>query len=142
MTTAAQVRRAAGETRGQFFCRPARFEIAVAIGKPDYAVGVRDVQELGIITWRIKRDPKWFVQTTFCKDFSRVWLAAAFGIAQHLDLIGSTLHDKDVAVRRGQQKSRIAKAAGVQDDLKSGWNLRLSVRRPANDARRINCQNV
>ena len=37
------LRRAAGETRGQFFCRSARFEIAVLIRKPNDAVSVRYV---------------------------------------------------------------------------------------------------
>ena len=61
------MRCAAGKFGAQFFGWPARFEIAIPVGKANDAVGIRDVQELGIIAGRIKRDPEWFVQIALRK---------------------------------------------------------------------------
>src|SRR5437660_3052416 len=47
--------------RTQFFGRAARFEVAVPVGKTNDAVSVRDVQELRIVTGRIKRDSEWLI---------------------------------------------------------------------------------
>jgi hypothetical protein len=98
---------------GQLMRWPARFEIAIAIGKPDHAVGISYVQELRFITGRIKGDPKGLVQVVFGEDFIGVGPAALLCIAQYPNLIGATFYDKDVAVWRGEQKTRITKSAGV-----------------------------
>jgi hypothetical protein len=97
---------------------------------------------LRIVPGRVKSDPERFVQIMFSENFCRVRLAVAVGVAQHFDLIGTTLHDEDVAIRRGQKKSRIAKTAGVQLDLKSRRDVKLSVCWRPNHTRRVNCQNV
>src|SRR5215831_20821605 len=123
MPAAAKVRRAAGEMCAQLFGWSARLEIAVAIRKSNHAVGIRDVQELGIVTWGVKRDPERLIQAGFCKSFRHVRLSAAFDIAQHLDLIGATLHHKDVAIRCGEQEPRVAKAAGIQFDPETRRNF-------------------
>src|SRR5439155_25690127 len=113
MSAAAQARCATGKMRAQVFRRAARFEVAIAIGKPDYAIGIRNVQKLGIVTRRIKRDPEWFLQTLFCENFGYVGLSVAFGVTQHIDSIGATLHYEDVAIGRGEQKSRSSKPARI-----------------------------
>src|SRR6266498_2905308 len=110
---------------GQLLRWSARFEIAITIGKPNHTVGISYVQELRLITGRIKGDSKRLVQTVFSKCFDEVRFPTAFGIAQ-----------------RREQKTRVAETAGVQFDLKTGWNLRLSVRRTINNARPVNCQNI
>src|SRR5437870_1935345 len=46
MSAAAQARRATRKTRYQLLGGPARFEIAIAIGKTNYAIGIRDVEKL------------------------------------------------------------------------------------------------
>src|SRR6266480_1127232 len=98
---------------GQLLRWSARFEIIIAIGKPNYAIGIGDVQELRIIPRRIKRDPEWFVQVVFGEDFIGIGPAALLCIAQYPNLIGATFYDKDVAVSRGEQKTRVAETAGV-----------------------------
>src|SRR6266498_3312161 len=127
---------------GQLLRWSARFEIAITIGKPNHTVGISYVQELRLITGRIKGDSKRLVQTVFSKCFDEVRFPTAFGIAQRLDPVRSTFHDEDVAIGRREQKTRVAETAGVQSDLKTGWNLRLSVRRTINDARPVNCKNI
>jgi hypothetical protein len=119
-----------------------RFEIAITIEKPNYPIGISDVQILRIIPRRIKCDPKRLVQTVFDECFDDIRFSAASGIAQRLDSICPTFHDEDVAIGRGEQKTRIAETAGVQFDIKTGWNPRLSVCRTINDASPVNCQNV
>src|SRR5439155_25463219 len=131
-----------GKTRCQLFGWPTHFEITVAIRKPDYTIGIRDVQKLGIITWRIKRDPEWFVEIALCKSLGHVRLTVALGIAQDFDLIGATLHDKDVAIRRGEKKSRIAKTAGVEVDPKAGRHTKLRTGWAINNVRPVNRQNI
>src|SRR6266540_1477198 len=125
MSAAAQVRRATGKMCAQVFRRAARFQIAIAKGKPDYAIGIRNVQKLGIVTRRIKRDPEWFLQTLFCENFGHVRLSVAFGVTQHLDSLGATLHDEDVAIGRGEQKSRITKPARIPFDRKTRRHTKL-----------------
>jgi len=58
MSAAVQVRRATGEMRTQNFGGATCFEIAIAIRKSNYPVGIRDVEKLWIGTRRIKRDPE------------------------------------------------------------------------------------
>src|ERR1044071_3162255 len=99
--------------RGEFLRWTARFEIAIAIGEPNHAVGVSDVQRLGIIPGGIKGDSKRLVQAALSEDFIGVGPAARLRVTQYPNLIGATFHDKDVAVWRGQKKSRITKSAGV-----------------------------
>ena len=61
--------------------------------------------------------------------------AVAIGVAQHLDRVGAAFGDEDVAVGRGQEVTRVAKAGGVLLDLESGGNLRLRAIRPIHDPR-------
>src|SRR6266513_1389750 len=88
--------------RTQFFGRAARFEVALPVGKTNDAVSVRDVQELRIVTGRIKRDPEWFVQIALRKYFGDVRFADVLCAAQHFDSIGAALSDEDVSIRRGE----------------------------------------
>jgi hypothetical protein len=126
----------------KFLGRSARFEIAVTIRKSNDAIGIRDVQKLRVVTGWIKSDPERFVQTAFCKSFVHIRFAIAVGIAQHFDLIGATLYDKDVAIWRAKQESRIAKTTGVQFDFESRRNFGLRVSWPFYNARPINCESV
>jgi hypothetical protein len=81
---------------------PARFEIAIAIRKPNHAVGISYVQELRLITGRIKGDSKWPVQVVFGEDFIGVWSASLLCIAQYTNLISATFYDKDVSIWRSE----------------------------------------
>src|SRR6266481_5148565 len=101
----------------EFLSRSARFEIPVTIRKSNYAISIRYVQKLRIVAGWIKSDSERFVQIAFCKSFSHIRFAIAVAIAQHLDLIGATLYDEDVAVRCAEQESRITKTRGVQFDF-------------------------
>src|SRR4029077_7051647 len=116
--------------RREFLSRSARFEIAITIGKSNDAISIRDVQKLRVVARWIKSDSERFVQIAFCKSFSHIRFAIAVGVAQHLDLIGATLHNKDVAVRCAEQESRIAEATGGQFDFESRRNFGLRVRWP------------
>src|SRR5438270_13589657 len=98
MSAAAEACCATREMCTQNFGWATCFEIAIAIGKTNYAIRIRDVQKLRIVTRRIKSDPERFVQILFCKNFIGIGLAAALRIAQYLDLVRATLHNKDVAV--------------------------------------------
>ena len=122
--------------------RSARFEIAVTIRKSNHAISIPDVQELRIVAGWIKRDPERFVQTAFCKNFGDVGLAIAVGIAQHLDLIGATLYNEDVAIRCGEQESRIAKSSRAQFDFEPRWYLGLRFSWPVYDTRPINHESI
>src|SRR5262245_41723042 len=103
----------------ELLCRSTRFENPVTIGKSNDAIRICDVQKLRVIAGRIKGDPERFVQITFCKCFSQIRFAITVGIAQHLDLIGATFYDEDVAIRRSEQESWILKSTGVQFDFES-----------------------
>lgn len=87
---------------GQLLRWPARFDIAIAIRKPNHAVRISYVQELRLIIGRIKGDSKWPVQVVFGEDFIGVGPATLLCIAQYTNLIGVTFHDKDVAIWRGE----------------------------------------
>src|SRR5436190_4470933 len=122
--------------------RSARFQIAITIRESNYTISIRDVQKLRVVTGWIKSDPERFVQIAFCKSFSHIRFAIAVGVAQHLDLIGATLYNKDVAVRCGEQESRIAKPGSVQFDFESRRNFGLCVSWPIYDVRLINCESI
>src|SRR4029077_10610273 len=126
----------------KFLGRSARFEIAITIGKPNDAIGIRDVQKLRVVAQWIKRDPERVVQVAFCKNFCDVRLAIAVCIAQHFDLVGATLYNEDVAVRCGEQEPRIAKSSGVQFDFESRRNLGLIINWPVYDTRPINRESI
>src|SRR6478609_4996058 len=119
-----------------------RFEIAITIWKSNDPIGIRDVQKLRVVAGRIKSDPERFIKISLCKSFSDVGLATAVAIAKHLDLIGATLHNEDVTVRRAEKESRIAKTSGVQFDFESRRNFGLRVRWPGHNARPINCESI
>jgi hypothetical protein len=57
-------------------------------------------------------------------------------------LIGATLYNEDVAIRCGEQESRIAKTSGVQFDFESRRNFGLRVSWPVYNARPINCESI
>ncbi len=122
--------------------RSARFEIAITIGKSNYAISIRDIQKLRVVAGWIKSDPERFVQIAFCKSFSHIRFAIAVGVAQHLDLIGAALYNEDVAIRCGEQESRIAKTSGVQFDFEPRRNFGLRVSWPVNNVRPINCESI
>src|SRR5438132_61451 len=61
MSAAAQARRATRKTRCQLLGWATCFEIAIAIVKTNYAIRIRDVQKLRIVTGRIKNDSERFV---------------------------------------------------------------------------------
>src|SRR5262249_38774790 len=126
----------------EFLSRSARFEIAVAVGKSNYAISVGYVQELWIVARWIKGDPERFVQTAFCKNFSDVGLASALRIAQHLDLIYATLHNEDVAIWCGEEEPRITKSSGVQFDFEPWRNFGFRVSWTVYNARPINCKSI
>src|SRR3954452_23036909 len=106
--------------RGQLLRWAAHFEIAIAIRKPNHAVGISYVQELRRIAGRIKGDSERLVQVVFGEDFIGFGLAALLCIAQYPNLIRATFHDKDVAIWRSEEKARIAKTAGIKLDLETG----------------------
>src|SRR5436190_1736108 len=113
---------AAQQSTGREMCREllgrsARFEIAITIRKSNYTIGIGDVQKLRVVTGWIKSDPERFVQIAFCKSFSHIRFAIAVDIAQHTDLIGAALYNENVAIRCGEQESRIAKNRGVTLDF-------------------------
>src|SRR6266480_1339282 len=76
------------------------------------------------------------------KYFGNVRFTGVLCVAQHFDSIGAALSDEDVSIRRGEQKSRIAKPAGVQVDLKSRRHTKLRVRWTTDDAGHVYCQNI
>src|SRR2546423_7349593 len=138
---------AAQQPTGRKMCRKllgrsARFEIAITIRKSNHAISIRDVQKLRVVAGWIKSDPERFVQGLLCKNFGDVGLAIVVGIAQHLDLIGATLYNEDVAIRCAEQESRIAKSRGVQFDFEPRRNFGLRVSWPVYDARPINCESI
>src|SRR5437868_2753201 len=61
MSAAAAACCATGTVRTQNFGWATCCEIAIAVGKTNYAVGIRDVEKLWIGTRRIKSDPERFV---------------------------------------------------------------------------------
>ncbi len=122
--------------------RSARFEIAITIRKSNHAISIRDVQKLRVVAGWIKSDPERFVQGLLCKNFGDVGLAIAVGIAQHLDLIGATLYNEDVAIRCAEQESRIAKSSRVQFDFEPRWNFGLRFSWPVYDTRPINREDI
>src|SRR4029077_1323957 len=61
---------------------------------------------------------------------------------QHLDLIGATLYNEDVAIRCAKQESRIAKTTGVQFDFEPRRNFGLRVSWPVYNVRPINCESI
>src|SRR6266480_5039428 len=126
----------------QPFGWPARFEISIAIGKPNHTVGISYVQELRLITGRIKGDSKWPVQVVFCKDFIGVRPAALLCIAQYPNLIGATFHDKDVAIWRSEEKARVAETISIKINLETGRYSKPSVCGAAGYTGRINCQDI
>ena len=132
----------AGKFRTCLLSRPTRFEVAIPIGKTNYAIRIRHEQKLGIVTRRIKCNAERLVQIAFGKYFDDIWFTAAFCVAQHFDLIGTTLSDEDVSIWSSKQKSRIAKTAAVHIDPKTGRNPKLSVRWSLNHAGQVNCQNI
>src|SRR5438552_588738 len=142
VAAAAQPRRATGKMRAQIFRRSASFEIASAIWKPNHAVGISYVQELRLITGRIKGDSKWPVQVVFCKDFIGVRPAALLCIAQYPNLIGATFHDKDVAIWRSEEKARVAETISIKVNLETGRCSKLSVCRASGYTGQINCQDI
>src|SRR5882757_1048673 len=122
--------------------RSARFEIASTVWKSNHAISIPDVQELRVVAGWIKRDPERFVQTAFCKNFVHIRFPITVGVPQHLDLIGATLYDEDVAVRCGEQESRIAKSSRVQFDFEPWWNFELRFSWPGYDTRPINRESI
>ena len=142
MAATAQTCRATRKTRAQPFGRSTRFEITVAIWKSNYAICIRDVQKLRLVARRIKRDPERFVETAFYKSLGHVRFTVAVGIAHYLDLIGATLHDKDVAIGRAKEKARITKTAGVEVDPKAGRHTKLRTGWTINNVRPVNRQNI
>ena len=91
---------------------------------------------------RIKCHPERLIQTALGKYIGDVGLPAAFCVPQHLDLIGATLRNEDISIRRGAQISGIAKAFSVHLDLKTGRHLELCTRRTLDDARPVNCPGI
>jgi hypothetical protein len=130
------------EMCGEFLRWSARFEIATTIGKANNAIGIRDVQKLRVVAGWIKSDPDRFVQPAFCKNFVHIRLAIAVRVAQHLDLIGATLYNEDVAIRCAEEESRIAKSRGVQFDFEPRRNFGLRVSWPVYNVRPINCESI
>src|SRR6185436_8068608 len=120
----------------------ARLEIAILIRESNHPISIRDVQKLRVVARWIKSDPERFVQTFCCKKFSDVRLAIAVAIAQHLDLIGATLYDEDVAIRCAEKESWIAKSSREQFDFEPRRNFGLRVRWPVYNARAINCESI
>jgi hypothetical protein len=126
----------------EFLGRSARFEIAITIGKSNHAVSICDVQELRVVAWWIKGNAERLIQIAFCKSFSHIRFAIAVCIAHHLDLIGATLYNENVAIRCGKEKSRIAKSSSVQFDFEPRWNFGLRTGWPVNHTRPINCESI
>jgi len=89
-----------------------------------------------------KRRSRTVLQIVFHKSFSHVRLAITVCIAQHLYLIGATLYNEDVAIRCGEQESRVAKSTGVQFNFEPRWNLEFRVRWPCHDVRPIDCESI
>src|SRR5262249_54837610 len=115
-----------------------RFEIAIAIWKSNDPIGIRDVQKLRVVAGRIESDPERFIKIVLCKSFRDVRLAIAVCVAQHLDLIGATVYNEDVAVRCGKKEPRIAKTGGVQFNFESRRSFGLRGSWPVYNARLIN----
>src|SRR5205823_11175264 len=58
------------------------------------------------------------------------------------NLVRATFDDEDVAIRRGEKKSRVTKSTGVQFNLETGRNSRSRIRRPVCDTRRIDREEI
>src|SRR5207237_7735004 len=113
VAAASKPRRATGKMRAQIFRWSASFEIASAIRKPNHAVGISYVEELRLITGWIKGDSKWPVQAVFGKDFIGVRPAALLCISQYPNLFRATYHDKEVSVRRSEEKARVSETISI-----------------------------
>src|SRR5262245_11029195 len=122
----------------KFLGRSARFEIAIAVRKSNHPISIRNVQKMWIVARWIKSDSERFVQIVFCKSLRHIRLSVGVGIAQHFYLIGTTLYNEDVAIRRGEQKARVAKSAGIQFDFETRRNVGLCVGWSVYDVRPIN----
>src|ERR1043166_6876224 len=90
MAAAAQKSRATRNARLELLGRPARLHIAIAIGKANHAVSICDVQELRVITRRIKRKSERLVQATIGECLARFSVAAP----NDLDLVGAAFGDE------------------------------------------------
>jgi len=123
MSAASQKPSATGKLRAQLFRRAARFEIAISVRKTNYSVGIRHVQKLRIIARRIKRHPEWLVEIALGKNPGHVRFTRVLCVAQNFDLICAAFRNKNIAARRGQQKTRFAKATRVHINLETGWNM-------------------
>src|SRR5204863_2598202 len=113
---------------------PAGLSVAIAVGKTNHAVGVRDVKKLRLGAGRIKRDPEWILEATIGKDYGRLHLSAAL-VPQDFDGVGIAFGDEDVAVWRCEKVPWIVKPAGVFLNLETRWDLGLSPLRPGDDSR-------
>src|SRR5437868_11378704 len=90
-------------------------QIAVLIRKTDDPICIGDVEKLRVISQRIKGDAERIIQARVGKQFSP---QPAIFSAKDFDLIGMALSDKDVAVRSGEQKTRITNPLAIC----STWN--------------------
>jgi hypothetical protein len=127
---------------GELLRWSACFEIPITIRKPDYSVCICYVQELWLVTWRIKSDSERLIQIVFGERFGSGWFSAAVGMAQNLNLIFPALYDKNIAVRRGEKKTWITESTGIQFAFEASWDLWSGICRTIDNARPINCQNV
>src|SRR5690242_17149685 len=116
---------AGGEMSAKFLGSSARPEIAVAIGKANYAVRVGDVEILWVGTGRVEGNPKWLLQRVGGEEFLHLSTAIAVLVAQNFDLIGATFDHEDIAVWRSQEITRIAQATRVFFDAKSERHSKL-----------------
>src|SRR5207248_9410251 len=87
-------------------------------------------------------DSEWFVQTLFSKWYANVRFSSAYGITQHLDPIGTTFDDQDVAIGCSEKEARIAETIGIKVDLETRRYLKPGVCGTSRDTRQINCQAI
>ena len=103
---------------GQIFRGAARLQIAILVGEAHDAVGVADVDVLGIGSQGIERDAEGLVQA-FGEDGRLLRLAVGVDAAKDPDLAGLALGQEEVAVGRDAQQARIVETGGVELDLEA-----------------------
>src|SRR5215813_6331743 len=126
----------AWQVRNHGLSGPARFEVAVLVGKPDHRVGIRHVHVLGLWTQRVERYAEGFMQSSG-KNGGLLRLAVGGDAAKNLDLAGPALGEEQIAVRSGANQARILQARSVKLDFEALRRRRPGVLGALNHARLV-----
>ncbi len=101
----------------------ARGQVAAAVGKPDHAVTIRDIDPLGIRPERIEGDPVGLRQPGR-EHFILQRLAGAARHSQHAHLVGAAFGEEEIAVRCGADHARNVQAGRHHLDREARRNFR------------------